>query len=340
MTLPIAILSFLVAAAVVVRAGTSLAAAGDQIAKRTRLGGLFIGTLLLAFATSLPEIATDVTAAATGAPDLAVADLFGSSMANMAILALIDLRYRGRVWPAVELGHARVAAVAIVLTSLAALGMFTPAGAAIGWVGLTTILIFALYLAAVAWFRREPSIARASVTISTPALQSPTGWTTEVPPPALKATLARFAAAAGVILIAAPVVTISAQRMAEITGIAQTSIGVVLLAITTSLPELAASLAALRIGAYDLAVGNLFGSNAANMSVLLLADAAYLDGPILAAVSPSLSVAAMGAILLTALAVAALIGNTETRIRRFEPDAIVLLIAYVGAVAAVTLSAS
>lgn len=140
----------------------------------------------------------------------------------------------------------------------------------------------------------------------------------------------RFAVAALVILGAAPLMTLNGARISELTGIAQTAIGVLLLAVTTSLPELTTSLAAVKIRAYDLAVGNLFGSNAANMSIVFFADLAYRDGPILSAVSPAQSVAALGAILLTALALAALVAGTETRIRRLEPDATVLLLALPG----------
>ncbi|HUG32533.1 MAG TPA: hypothetical protein VMM14_06540 [Acidimicrobiia bacterium] len=338
MNLQLALIVFLSMAAIVVLAGTRLAAFGDQIAEKTGLGGLFVGTLILAFATSLPELVTDITAAAAGAPDLAVGDLFGSSMANMAILAIIDLRYRGKVWPSVELGHARVAAVAIVLTALAALGLNVPAGASIGWVGITPIMIFVLYLAAVAWFRRSPALVRTAYQDDSPPLQQPTGWDVEDSALPVRALMIRFGIAALFILAAAPVMTLSAERIAELTGIAQTSIGVFLLAVTTSLPELSASLAAVKIGAYDLAAGNLFGSNAANMSILFFADIAYTEGPILNAVSSNQVAAALGAILLTALAVAAIVGGTETRIKRMEPDAIVLLLAYIGAVVAISVA--
>jgi len=78
-----------------------------------------------------------------------------------------------------------------------------------------------------------------------------------------------------------------------------------------------------------MAVGNLFGSNVANMSILLFADFAYSEGPILAAVSQSQVVSAFGAILLMAMAVAAIVGESEkTRFQRLEPDAILLLITY------------
>lgn len=111
--------------------------------------------------------------------------------------------------------------------------------------------------------------------------------------------------------------------------------GSVLLAITTSLPELVTSLVAVRIGAHDLAVGNLFGSNAANMGILVIVDASYTDGPLLAAVDPGQATAAMGAVLLMALATPAIVTGSETRIRRLEPDAVVLLAAYVGALVAI-----
>ncbi len=324
-----AILVFLASAAVLVRAGSSLAGYADQIAERTKMSRLFVGTLLLAFATSLPELVTEVTAAQAGAPDLALGDLFGSSMANMAILAVIDLLYRGQVWPAVELGHARVAAVAIGLTAIAALSIFTRSTIGIGWVGITPIVIAAIYIAAVAWFRRMPLLARPGLETPKIEVQRPTGWSERAAAQSTRSLWIRFAAAALIILLTAPVVTMSVKVIADATGIAQTFLGAALLAVTTSLPELIASIASVRIGAYDMAVGNLFGSNVANMSILLFADLAYTEGPILAAVSQSQVVSAFGAILLMAMAVAAIVGESEkTRFRRLEPDAIVLLLTY------------
>lgn len=324
-----AIFVFLLSAAVLVRAGSSLAGYADQIAERMRMSRLFVGTLMLAFATSLPELVTDITAARAGAPDLAAGDLFGSSMANMAILAVIDLLYRGNVWPSVELGHARVAAVAIALTSMAALSIFTESTLSIGWVGLTPIAIAVLYAVSIAWFRRMPLLARPGLEQPRIPIQKPVGWSDEAANVPLARLWVRFGTSALLIFLSAPVVTLSVKSIADSTGIAQTFLGAALLAVTTSLPELVASIASVRIGAYDMAVGNLFGSNVANMTVLLFADIAYTQGPILAAVSQSQVVSAIGAILLMAIAVAAIVGESEkTRFRRLEPDAIVLLLTY------------
>ncbi|MEX2548113.1 MAG: sodium:calcium antiporter [Chloroflexota bacterium] len=336
--LPALLVVFGLSAAAVAGAGIVLARTGDAIAERTGLGGLIVGMLLLGGATSLPEIATDVSAALADAPDLAVGDLFGSSMANMAILALVDLLYRGRVWTSVGLGQARLAAVAIALTSVALLALLVPHPFAIGWIGVETIIIVAGYLAATAWIHRTRRTGRHDGDRSGETI-APMGWGEEasagVP---MRNVLVRFALAAGVVLVAAPFVALSAEGIANQTGVGQTFVGTFLLAATTSLPELVASLTAVRIGAYELAVGNLFGSNAFNMVALLAADLAYVQGPILAAVAPAQAVAGVGAVLLMALALAAVIHGTETRIRRLEPDAVGVLLVYVLLLGAVWVS--
>lgn len=324
------VLVFSVAAAVVTWSGVRLARAGDEIAERAHLSRLLVGMVLVATATSLPEVVTDISASLVGSPDLAVGDLFGSSMANMAILAVLDLVHRHRVWPSVEVGHSRVASVAIALTALALLGMLTPTGIAVGWIGLDTFAIAGAYVAGVAWMHRSP-VGRFGTGELMPV---PTGWT-KAQRGELRPAAVRFAVAAAMILASAPVLARSGQEIAVLTGVGETFVGAALLAAATSLPELVASLAAARMGSHDLAVGNLFGSNAFNMFALVLADAAYLDGPLLSAVDSSQAVAGVGAILLMALAMAALVHGLETRVRRMEPDAVLLLVGYAGALVAV-----
>ncbi len=320
---------FAVSGVFVVGAGTLLARAGDEIATRTGLGGLLVGMLLLAGATSLPELATDISAALANAPDLAVGDLFGSSMANMAILAIIDIAHRGRVWPGVGIGHARLAAIAVGLTSFAVLAILSPSGVAIGWVGIETILIVVAYVAAATWMHRSRGEGVRTAR-PTGEIVAPTGWGRDAEARhSLRYEVGRFAVAALIILIAAPLLAVSGKGIADQTGVGQTFVGALLLAVATSLPELVASIAAVRIGAYDLAVGNLFGSNAFNMTVLFAADVAYVPGPILAAVDPAQVVAGVGAILLMAIALAAVVHGIRTRIRRLEPDAILVLVTYV-----------
>lgn len=322
------IVIFLISAAAVGWAGVRLAESGDEIAEKARLSRLVVGMLMVAAATSLPEIVIDVSAALADAPDLAVGDLFGSSMANMAILGLVDLIGRHQVWNRVEAGHPRVASVAIALTALATLGLLTPTGLSLGWVGIESVLITAAYVASLAWMRRSP-YSRFGGEVPLPLDGGPDEDTQ------LRPVIVRFLGATALIFVAAPVVALSAEGISDEAGIGQTFIGTTLLAFTTSLPELVASLAALRIGAHDLAVGNLFGSNCFNMVALLFADVAYLEGPLLGAVHPGQAVGGLAAILLMSIALAAIVHGTEVRIRRLEPDATLLLIVYLASLFAV-----
>jgi cation:H+ antiporter len=322
------LLIFAVSAVAVMGAGSVLARAGDAIATRTHLGGLFVGMLLMAAATSLPEIVTDASAAAAGAPDLSVGDLFGSSMANMAILAIIDLTARRRVWPSVELGHARLGAVAITLTAFVLLALVSPSGIRIGWVGIESLAVVALYVIAAAWVGRADRSRRRAEPTPGEEVLIPVGW--GAGGGSLRRDLFVFEAASAVILVSGPALALSADGIAKQTGIAETFIGVTLLAVSTSLPELVASLAAVRIGAHDLAVGNLFGSNAFNMTVVLWIDLAYTDGPVLQSVSITQLIPGLGAILLMGLAIGALVTGRATRLRRGEPDAVLVVLAYVG----------
>lgn len=321
--------AFAISAGAVVGAGIALARSGDVLATRTGLGGLFFGMLLLAGATSLPEIVTDVTAAASGAPDLAIGDLFGSSMANMAILAVIDLLHRGRVWPATGLGHARVASIAMALTAVVMLGIAAPIGVRIGWIGIESFVLLGGYILAARWVHRTQRAAAAS---TDDAMLAPVGLDEERGPDrsSLRRPIAMFVGAALVVIIAAPAMARSAQGIAAETGIEESFVGATMLAAATSLPELATSLAAVRLGAYDLAVGNLFGSNALNATIVFFADAGYAPGPILADVGQQLLVGGLAAMLLMAIALGGIVHGARLRFERGEPDALLVLVAYVG----------
>lgn len=321
---------FAACATVVALAGVRLARAGDEVAELLGIPRLTVGMLLVAGATSLPELVTDTSAALNHAPDLAVGDLMGSSMANMAILALIDVMRRQRVWSHVEVGHARVAAVAISLTAFATLALLTPAGPRIGWVGVDTMVVVAAYVAAVRWIRRSPSSRFADGSV----LPRPTGWS-RPERGQIRPVMTQLLIAAAVILVSAPIMVNAAEAIAVGLGLGQTFVGTALLAASTSLPELVASIAAVRMGSFDLAVGNLFGSNAFNMAALFVVDVFYRPGPLLSAVSTGQAVGAVGAILLMASALAAIVHGQETRAGRLEPDAVLVLLAYVGTLYAV-----
>ena len=316
--------------ALIVAAGVLLAKAGDRIADKTGLGGLLIGMVLVAAATSLPEIAVAVSAVIEGSPDLAIGNLLGSNMANMALLAVVDLAYRGGVWHRVGPGHARTAAVAIGLTSIAVLAILKPFELAIGWVGIESIIIFVGFISLIAWTRRSSIPVAPTGELSAGGDAQATG----APPKAesmlrhLRPELLRFGLAALVILMSAPVLVVAANGIAAESGLGESFVGASFLAFSTSLPELSTAVAAVRIGAFDLAVGSLLGSNAFNMAIILLVDLVYFDGPILAAVDPVQAFVGVSAILLMSIVLASIVHGARTRVSRLEPSSVMTIVVY------------
>lgn len=317
-------------AGVVVVAGSRLAHEGDRLADETGIGGLWIGVVLLATATSLPELVTNISAAALDEADLAVGNLFGSSMANMAILAIVDLMHRQRrVWQAVSLGHTLVSSLSVVLTSLAAMFVMSELGWSLFHVGVDTMVIAVLYIAGTrVVFRHEYLEALERIADRARDGEAVQETETHIRWPERR-SLIGFGIAAAAIFAAAPFMANAASGISDQTGLDRSFVGATFLAIVTSLPELVTAIAAVRIGAYDLAAGNLFGSNGFNMFTLIFADIAYTPGPILADVSSAEVVAALAALVLMAIATMGIIYRAERRYFLVEPDAALVLLVYV-----------
>ena len=310
-------LLFIISSAVVVIAAIKLAQYGDVIAVRTKLSGMFIGTLLMAGATSLPELLAAVNALSIGAPNLAAGGLFGSSMFNMFMLGVLDLfNQKTRILRRVAMNHALTASLANMLMGLAVFFLLANVDLKLGWVGLDSLLIMIAYVAGVRLLQQQGGAPPDAPEIDNEKV------------PSLKRALFGFALATLVLVIVTPYLVESANEIAEITGLSAGFIGATLLAITTSLPELVATIAAVQIGAYDLAIGNLFGSNLFNMFVLGLTDVFYLDGRFLGAIDPTFALVALLGLLLTTLGLIGNIARVERRLLFVEIDALLILIGY------------
>ena len=323
-------LLFLVNAVAIVLAGAKLSRYGDQIAELSGLGRLWIGVVLMAAATSLPEIFTTMSAGWIDEPDLAAGNLFGAGMSNMLTLALIDLLYRQkRVWRQAALEHTLTATLATVLTGLAAFFILLRIEVVHLGVGLESLVLPILYVLGMRLVLRQEDMARRQRTQSTLAeeLAGTRGGVTSRREELRRAVIG-FAIAAFVLLIAAPVLTHSAEQIARETGVSTTFVGTSLVAITTSMPELVVSIAAVRLGAFDLAVGNLFGSNAFNMAAFFFADLAYRQGSLLSTVSTTHALTGLWAIIMMNIGVMGIIYRAEKRFMLIEPDSLLMLVAY------------
>ena len=312
------LLAFVLLGVIIFAVASRLARAADTIADATGLGRAWIGAILLAGSTSLPEITTDVNAALLGVPDIGVGDLMGSTLANMLILALLDLVYaRRHLLQSVAVNHAVVGLLAIALTMIAGIAISSGGFGRIGPVGIETILIVVVYVMGMRVFYQLTAVAAQGLIPSEPAAVSRPAAENRV---RLRRAVWTFALAAAVLIVVAPLLVISAEAVSAESGMSKTFVGTLLVGVTTSFPEIAATVAAVRLGAIDLAVGNIFGSNAFNMCVLFFMDLSYSGGPLLAAVSREHVMTAQLATLCLSFGVLAIMGRLERRsaVARFE----------------------
>lgn len=311
--------TFLLLGALVFLIASRLARDADLVADATGLGRLWIGSLLLAGSTSLPELVTDINAAVLGVPDIGVGDLLGSTMANMLILAGLDLALpKRRILENVAVDHVLVGALALVLTAMAGIAITTGGWGAIGHVGVETLAIGVTYVLGM-------RIVYRSSTAGPPHDQLSLGENRRT---LLRQGLTGFALAALGMLLTAPLLVISAEAVAIEAGLTQTAVGTLLVGFTTSFPEMAATVAAVRMGALDLAVGNIFGSNAFNMFILLPMDLAYRPGPLLGAVAGTHGISAQFAVLALALGMLGILGRAGRLVALVRLESLAILAAY------------
>ncbi|MBT9162527.1 MAG: hypothetical protein DDT27_01085 [Dehalococcoidia bacterium] len=295
---------FLVCASIVVIAGTMLARYGDIIAEKTGLGGLWIGVVLLAVVTSLPELFTGISAVAlVGAPDLTIGNLFGANAWNLFNLALLDTISRGApLLIRVSRGHLLTAGLSMVLVTFAAASIFISAAGielGIGWIGIYTPVILLLYLLMVRTiFHYERQQAQSSDDV---------GAILNYGHVSLTRTYIYCAIAAVFVIGAGTWLAFVGKEIADITGWGEGFVGSLLIGFATTLPEFAVSFSALRLGAVDMSVANMLGSNLFNMSIIGIVDLFYIRGPILAHVSQVHIFTALVVILMSGILIAGLI---------------------------------
>ena len=311
---------FVASSAVVVLAAVKLAEYGDIIAVRTKLGGLFVGTIFLAGATSLPELIASISSFRSGAVNLAAGNFFGSNMTNIALLAVIDLTHRQTpLLRRVAISHSLTAALATVLMLVAVIAMVADIGLTIGWVGVDSLFIIGLYFAGMWVVQRENQAASGPA----PAEMEPAEDF-----PSLRKGVIGFAFAAAVLVAVVPQLVSSSVGIAEVTGLGTGFVGTALLSFVTSLPELIAAMAAVRLGAFDMAVGNLLGSNVFNMFGLAIADFFLLDGPFLSLIDPNFVLVGLLGMLLTNMALIGNLARVERKFLFFELDSLAILLVY------------
>ncbi len=315
-------LIFFLTSAVIVYSATQLAKYGDVIAIRTRLGGMFVGTLLLAGVTSLPELLTTISALDKEAPNLAAGNLLGSNMFNMLLLAVLDMvNSKQRLLRKVAFKHALSGSLAMFMIALASFFILANIDLKVGWIGVDSLILILVYVGCTRLIQSNPLVVDQSSSI---LLEPPKGT------PGLRQALFGFCLATAVLIVATPIMVTSSVEIAEITRLGTTFVGTTLVALVTSLPEMVTTIAAAKYGANDMAVGNLFGSNLFNMAALGFVDFFYLKGRFLGIVDPAFVLVGLLGLIMTGMGLVGNLARLEKRIGFIEVDALLLILTYFG----------
>jgi cation:H+ antiporter len=258
--------------------------------------------------------------------NLAVGDLVGSSLFNLLILALLDLTHRshGQMLSRTASAHALSGITGIALATTAAIFMLIShrwPKLALGGMSLGSFAILITYALSVrlVFYDQRLSAQQAELQAIVVPPEEASGKRLT-----LSTAVIGFIISAIAILLTGPFMAEAAGKLAELTKLGNTFMGSTLVAFCTSLPELAATLTAVRIGALDLAIGNIYGSNAFNMVLLVPLDL-FSAGPLLANVSQTHAVTCLCTVLITALAIMGQLYQMERRIHFLEPDALVII---------------
>ena len=319
-------LKFVLCLVVILFAGTKLAQYGDAIAEKTGLGRIWIGLVLIAAITTMPELVTSVSSVAlVHSADLALGTLLGSCCFNLSILALLDALYsRTPVLSVVSPRHVITASWGALLIAIVAISIIVSGRVsflALGWVGIPSIVIIILYLLGMWWiFRRERNQRLYDAPTTSPQYDK---FTTRI-------VYVRFALAAAAVIAAGIWLSFIGDEISETTGWGGTFVGTLFLAITTSAPELVVAVSALRLGAVDLAVADILGANMLDIAILAPVDLAHGRRFILSSVSRGHLIVASVAVMMSLLVIVGLKLRQNRKIFRVASwYAPVLIILYI-----------
>ncbi len=301
---------FFVCALLIGVAGTQLSRYADVIADKTGLSGSWIGLILLATVTSLPELATGVSALTLAdVPNIAVGDVLGSCVFNLAILVVLDfLISGGSIYHRASQSHILSAGFGVVLIGFVGLNVLladSTSTFSIAHMGVYTPIIILLYFIAmrILFIHERMQVQQLVAQI-----------VDRYPSITLRQAGLRYVLAALVVITAGIYLPFAGAQLAEVMGWHQTFVGTLFVAGATSLPELAVTIAALRMGALDMAVANLLGSNLFNMIILAFDDVIYLKGPLLTHISPLHAFSALSAVIMSGVVIIGLVYRPNARL--------------------------
>jgi cation:H+ antiporter len=318
-------------------AGLSLSKTTDSLDVRLGLGDELGGIILLAIAGSLPELAITVSAAAQGNLGLAAGNLIGGIAMQTMVLVVCDVVV-GRERPLTFLVGALTPVLEGMLVVLVVSGVLmgsllkpsTAIGGVVSPASVAIVVVWLIGVYVINHVRKEP---RWSVTMpgSRPGRRRRGKPHPGPPHPfagrSTREVLAIFAGACTVTLLAGVLLELSGNTLADRAGINGVVFGATVLAAVTALPEISSGIGAVRLGDNALALGDIFGGNAFQVCLFLLADL-IAGAPVLPSAGRLNSWLASLGVALTAVYAIGVVGRPYRCIARLGPDSLAAIVIF------------
>lgn len=316
------IVGFVGCAALITFSGTQLSRYGNLLADLTGFSKAWIGMILMATVTSLPELVTGLSSViVVNAPDLATGNVLGSCAFNLLILSVLDVMVKKPITSLVKISHLLAGSFSIFLMGVAAVAIILSSDTPdLLWFSPYSLLLIVIYIVSMRVIflheKKEPPVGEETKDTRSNQI-------------GLKRVLSIYSLHALIVTSAALFLPYFGETIAAKTGLSDSFFGTLFLAITTSLPELVISVSAIRIGALDMAMGNLLGSNVFNLFVLGLIDLFYKGGSLYAGISATHLLSIIASIMMTAVVAVGLVTRPERKIWRLSTDTFIIVIIYV-----------
>ncbi len=314
---------FIICSILIIVASHFVCKCGKDLAIKMNWREGFIGVLFLAFATSLPELSTSISSVtklfAINNVNLGFGNAMGSLIINMMLIGFLDFfQGRGRILLHAEKDNILTGSFTMLLLTTLAIFSFLrqigPLGFYFFGVGIESFLILGCYLLGMRMIFRNRHVQKKK---SNYKLVS-TEWI-------------KFITLLVIIFVLGVWLANIGKRISESTSINQSFIGAFILAFSTSLPELAVSISALKMGSIDMAIANILGSNFFDVCIIPLMDIIYRSGPILKSIAPVNIFITVLALVLTAIVIAGLsVRSKDTRMRLGWDTALILMLGTIG----------
>jgi len=245
--------------------GTKITESADVIAEKKGWGRAFMGVIFISMITSFPELFTGISAATiVNSPDISISEIVGSCIFNMLIIGIIGVYFRKERVFTIKNSYERLPIIfSLLLMIFLTLALFLKLNIRIFNFGISTFLIFLVYIAVIYFIFKNRKSEKEVLKYKDRVLKK------EV----------RFFLISALIIISVGIyLPVVGKELAFVMGWKDSFVGAVFLAFVTSFPELIVSFASVKLGAFDMLLGNIAGSNLFNLAIVFIIDLFYLKG--------------------------------------------------------------